>query len=303
MVNKKGFTLIELLVVIAILAVLATAVVLVLNPAELVKQSRDATRIADAVAVQRVFAMIQADGSISSFGSSSVVYTSLPDISPTCANLGLPTPPTGFSWNCVSSSSLRKTDGTGWIPANLNSFSAGSPLSKLPIDPENSTTSGKYYTFVSDGSVSQWTINVPLISQKYTSSTGAKDGGFSSLRFETGTDLSLASSVVVVVSGENVNVSVSVCGNGITEPGEICDDANGIDDDECTNNCTVLSCGDTETQEPEQCDDGNGVNTDECTNRCSVPVCGDSYVQEPEACDDGNTIDTDECTNSCTLPS
>ncbi|KKW14852.1 MAG: hypothetical protein UY55_C0003G0069 [Candidatus Jorgensenbacteria bacterium GW2011_GWB1_50_10] len=32
---KKGFTLIELLVVIAILAVLATAVVLAINPAEL----------------------------------------------------------------------------------------------------------------------------------------------------------------------------------------------------------------------------------------------------------------------------
>lgn len=39
--NRKGFTLIELLIVIGILAVLATAVIMVLNPAELLKQARD----------------------------------------------------------------------------------------------------------------------------------------------------------------------------------------------------------------------------------------------------------------------
>ena len=48
---KKGFTLIELLIVIAILAVLSVAVVLVLNPAELLKQARDSTRISDMAAI------------------------------------------------------------------------------------------------------------------------------------------------------------------------------------------------------------------------------------------------------------
>src|SRR3989338_2108717 len=45
--NSKGFTLIELLVVIAIIAVLAVAVILTLNPAELLKQARDSTRVSD----------------------------------------------------------------------------------------------------------------------------------------------------------------------------------------------------------------------------------------------------------------
>ncbi len=43
----KGFTLLELLIVIAILAVLATITVLILNPNQLLKNSRNAKRISD----------------------------------------------------------------------------------------------------------------------------------------------------------------------------------------------------------------------------------------------------------------
>src|SRR3989344_7161042 len=44
---SKGFTLIELLIVIAILAILATVVVLVLNPATILAETRDSQRVAD----------------------------------------------------------------------------------------------------------------------------------------------------------------------------------------------------------------------------------------------------------------
>jgi prepilin-type N-terminal cleavage/methylation domain-containing protein len=44
---KAGFTLIELLIVIGILAILATVVVLVLNPTEMFKQARDSQRLSE----------------------------------------------------------------------------------------------------------------------------------------------------------------------------------------------------------------------------------------------------------------
>ena len=44
---KKGFTLVELLIVIAVLAILIAAVVIVLNPGEILAQARDSQRLND----------------------------------------------------------------------------------------------------------------------------------------------------------------------------------------------------------------------------------------------------------------
>src|SRR3989344_2835396 len=126
--DDLGFTLIELLVVIAILAVLATAVVLVITPAELLKQGRDSTRLSDLAALNSALGLFQVDQYNSSLGTSSVVYVSIPDSSATCANLGLPTLPSGWSYHCAPSSTLTRVDSTGWVPVNLALFSAGSPL-------------------------------------------------------------------------------------------------------------------------------------------------------------------------------
>ncbi|MDE2144982.1 MAG: prepilin-type N-terminal cleavage/methylation domain-containing protein, partial [Patescibacteria group bacterium] len=45
--ERSSFTLIELLIVIAIIGILAAVVVLVLNPAQLLSQSRDSRRTQD----------------------------------------------------------------------------------------------------------------------------------------------------------------------------------------------------------------------------------------------------------------
>jgi uncharacterized repeat protein (TIGR01451 family) len=59
-------------------------------------------------------------------------------------------------------------------------------------------------------------------------------------------------------------------------------------------------CGDGVVNGTDQCDDGNAVNNDACTNACTLPVCGDGIVNGADICDDGNAVNTDTCSNACT---
>ena len=123
-----------------------------------------------------------------------------------------------------------------------------------------------------------------------------------------------------------------LCGNGVLEVLEACDDGNDITTDACQPDCTESKCGDGFVQEGveacdlgadnsnegacrldcalqtcgdgfvgpgEACDDGNPDDADACTNKCSLASCGDGVVQEGEACDDGNDSNADACLVSC----
>ena len=92
------------------------------------------------------------------------------------------------------------------------------------------------------------------------------------------------------------------CGDGNPDPGEECDDGNDIDDDGCSNLCTINECGDGNVDPGEECDDGNTVDDDDCSNQCTSNICGDGMLDPGEECDDGNTDDNDSCRNDCTVP-
>jgi prepilin-type N-terminal cleavage/methylation domain-containing protein len=152
-VNRtKSFTLIELLIVIAILALLMSIIIITLNPSEMLKKSRDTKRISNLKSINNALGIFQATRPSASIGTANIVYISIPDSSSTCANLGLPALTTGYQYQCSTSDNYRKTDGTGWIPVNFNSLDIGSPISSLPIDPTNTTSTGLYYTYVVGGS-------------------------------------------------------------------------------------------------------------------------------------------------------
>ncbi len=94
---------------------------------------------------------------------------------------------------------------------------------------------------------------------------------------------------------------MSVCGNGVVEGSEACDDGNADDTDACQSTCVSATCGDGEIQtDVEQCDDANADDTDACLSTCLTATCGDSFTQAGvEECDDGNVDDTDACLSTC----
>jgi len=186
--SDEGFTLIELLVVIAIIAILAVVVVLVLNPAEMLRQSRDSNRLSDFANLNQAVSLYTSDQSGSSgfnIGSSSVVYLSAADPGATstagdqCQNLSLPQLPTGWSYHCSSSSTLRNVNGTGWLPINFGNMSSGSPFGNLPVDPTNQTSSGLYYSYVTSGT--QFELTNILESQKYIGLMSSDGGSYDGL--------------------------------------------------------------------------------------------------------------------------
>ena len=167
--SRASFTLIELLITIGIISILSLLVILILNPQELLKQTRDNTRLSDLATINTALTLFQTDtGGSGSMGNGSTTYVSIPDASSTCANLGLPALPPGYSYACSSTSNYRNINGTGWIPVNFTQLSFTSPFGVLPVDPINTTSSGNYYTYTPGGS---WELTSIPESSKYRQHT------------------------------------------------------------------------------------------------------------------------------------
>jgi cysteine-rich repeat protein len=91
------------------------------------------------------------------------------------------------------------------------------------------------------------------------------------------------------------------CGDGVTDPGEECDDGGDDGDPGCLPGCIRNTCGDGVLEPgPELCDDGNTSEADACLTTCKPNTCGDGHLWiGRELCDDGNTSDTDGCLSTC----
>lgn len=67
--------------------------------------------------------------------------------------------------------------------------------------------------------------------------------------------------------------NVIICGDGVVEGTEECDDGDensNTEADACRENCQEAECGDGVEDTGEECDDGNGVDDDECNNDCET---------------------------------
>lgn len=92
-----------------------------------------------------------------------------------------------------------------------------------------------------------------------------------------------------------------LCGNGVLDEGEECEDGNQIAGDGCSKRCLFESiCGNARVEYGEECDDGNLVNGDgQCSDECTY--CGNGVLDAGEECDDGNLDSDDACDIGCTL--
>lgn len=122
--------------------------------------------------------------------------------------------------------------------------------------------------------------------------------------------LLLAVTVVAACAGDQpINIlppdgpSTVLCGDGIVEGDEACDDGNLLDGDDCSADCSAgVTCGNGASDPNEVCDDGNRIGGDGCSADCrSNERCGNGIVDlvTGETCDDNNTTGGDGCSASC----
>jgi prepilin-type N-terminal cleavage/methylation domain-containing protein len=200
---QKGFTLIELLIVIAVVAVLATVVLITLNPSELLKQARDSNRVADIKTLDTALTFYLSDASstalanyhlnpfsASAYGS---CYMGPSSATPWGIAINNATSGCGGRYRTVLNiaSGTRSIDGTGWLPVNLTVISSGAPLGNLPIDPSNSGLYFYAYAATTSQTTSGYVLTAAMESAKF-GSLMATDGGPSSTVYEVGTMPNLA---------------------------------------------------------------------------------------------------------------
>ena len=160
------------------------------------------------------------------------------------------------------------------------------------------------------------------------------DGCSSSCEFEDG--------FICELDYESFPVSschLFMCGDGIIDDGEECEDGNIENNDGCSSscefepgficennyesspitNCHFLMCGDGIIDYNEECEDGNTENNDGCSSSCEFEdgfvcendyefspitschflMCGDGIIDDGEECDDGNLENEDGCSPDC----
>jgi len=183
---KKGFTLLELLIVIGILAILSTTMILVINPAELLKKARDSQRMSDLSTLKTAIAYYLTNASTISIGSTALTYSTIG----TAVCGAAP----------ANSSTTQGVDGSGWMPINFATLTGGSPIGGLPTDPNPSSlvtsNPARYYVYIASATTTNgFELIANLESTYYSSGTTnaeSTDGGKITTLYETGSALDIA---------------------------------------------------------------------------------------------------------------
>jgi prepilin-type N-terminal cleavage/methylation domain-containing protein len=145
MKQNKGFTLIELLVVIVIIGIIAGAVLVAINPAQLTAKARDSKRMNDISTVRNGINLALANQEIT------LVDTLGPNVQPAIA--GDAGDPNAALTSCLGDPCVT----VGWVKVVVPTGKTGISkyLPALPLDPSSTVidTESFFYVYESDGSV------------------------------------------------------------------------------------------------------------------------------------------------------
>ena len=183
MLYKKGFTLIELIIVIALIALLATTVILVINPVKIFQEARDSQRIADLGQMNSAMSLMLATSSTQPSMGPSAANCYQNKATQDCKPRYTP------ASTAATTAAGQKVDGTGWVPVSLGTSPA---ISAWPLDPKNDVTN--FYSYAVDAS-NQWEFSAKMESVRYkqagTEDVESTDGGNQAALFEVGTNVNL----------------------------------------------------------------------------------------------------------------
>lgn len=210
--KSKGFTLLELLIVIAILAILSVTLVLVLNPAESLKKSRDTQRMSDLATLKTAIGMYltsvnpaylagaasnEACKTGAAWIANDKIFYSVDTATKNITDTSLDGSALVVAGQVATAADLSDTDGTGWLPVNLGAIVGGSPVSNMPIDPTNTVADGAavvstdlVYRYACHDTNLTFEIDAVLESNEFSGKM-AKDGGNNASYYEVGTKLDI----------------------------------------------------------------------------------------------------------------